>query len=56
MKISEKIKHVFRRRPPTEADLAARAEADVARAQKSIDRGNADVASQAGRTSVPPGF
>ena len=53
MKISEKIKHLFRRQPPTQEQLAARAEAE---ARASIERGKADIATEASRFSVPPGF
>ena len=56
MKISEKIKRLFGREPPTEEELAARANADAASAQMSIERGNADIATQTDRFNVPPSF
>lgn len=56
MKIREKIKHPFRRQPPTAEELAAHAEAEAAREQISSERGKADVATQATRFVPPPGF
>jgi transcriptional regulator with XRE-family HTH domain len=56
MKISEKIKRLFRREPPTAEELAARAGADAASAQRSIERGNADIATRTDRFNPPPGF
>jgi hypothetical protein len=53
MKISEKIKHLFRQQPPAQEQLAARAAAE---AQASIERGKADIATEASRGTVPPGF
>lgn len=53
MKISEKIKRLFRRRRLTPEQLAARAEAD---ARTSIERGNAEVATEASQFTVPPGI
>jgi hypothetical protein len=37
MKISDKIKNLFQRRPPTAEELAARAEAKSERAQMKTD-------------------
>lgn len=52
MKISEKLKHLFRRKPRTMEQLAARAEADVRRAQAEGDAtasaNNASAANMAG--------
>jgi hypothetical protein len=54
MKISKKLKHLFRRKTPTAEELAVRAQSDAASAQISIERGTADNATQADRYSPPP--
>ena len=56
MRIAEKIKHGFRREPPTQEQLDARAEAEAARKQLLAERGKADLDIQAARNIVPPGF
>ncbi len=56
MKISEKIKRLFGRKPPTQEELAVRAGADAASAQLSIERGNADIVTRADRFNPPSGF
>jgi len=56
MRISEKIKHPFRRHPRTAEQVAARAEAEAAREQLITERGKADVATQITRNTIPPGF
>ena len=54
MKISEKLKNLFRRKPPTAEELALRAQAKAASAEVSIQRGEVDIATQADRLSPPP--
>jgi hypothetical protein len=43
MKISDKIKRLFHREPPTEEELAARAEAAALRDQQASDAGEAEL-------------
>jgi hypothetical protein len=43
VKISEKIKRLLRREPPTEAELEARAEAAALRAERAADAGEAEL-------------
>lgn len=43
VKISEKIKRLLRREPPTEEELEARAEAAALRAQRGADAGEAEL-------------
>jgi hypothetical protein len=43
MKISEKIKRLFHREPPTEGELEARAEAAASRAERAADLGEAEL-------------
>jgi hypothetical protein len=54
MKISEKLKHPFRRKTLTKEELALRAQADAASAQMSIERGTIENLTQADRYSPPP--
>ena len=53
MKISQKLKHLFRRKTPTAEELALRAQSDAASAQISIERGTVENATQADRYSPP---
>jgi hypothetical protein len=43
MKISEKIKRLFHREPPTEGELEARAEAAASRAERAANVGEAEL-------------
>ena len=43
MKISEKIKRLFHRDPPTEGELEARAEAAASRVERAADLGEAEL-------------
>ena len=52
MKIRDKIKSLFRRRPPTEEALAARAEAEIER-QKALREATGDTF-QADMQNQPP--
>jgi hypothetical protein len=54
VKISEKLKHLFHRKPPTAEELAVRAQAEAASAQMSIEKGNADIVTQENRFNPPP--
>jgi hypothetical protein len=49
MKISDKIKSLFQRRPPTEEELAARAEA-----KRELEQTRTEVGTHRNPTEVPP--
>jgi hypothetical protein len=49
LKINDKIKSLFQRRPPTEEEVAARAEA-----RSELDQIRTEVATHANPTEIPP--